>query len=611
MRTRPLSLLMRPTPPPVAPGIAVAVAFIALETLVVYPLREVASEIALGGIYLPGVLVVSTIWGMALGTATAVVSTAAYDYFHVPPAMSLVPADPQGPVELAILLSVAVLLSSIAGLARGRAIEVDERRGEADLASAMARVLLRTADLRSALPGVSQRLARALGLPVAAIELEAVAGDERRAAFPLSDGATRLGTLVVPAGLPRATEERLRERVVPSVEALLRAAREREAMRSALETSREQLRVLAEEQAALRRVATLVARGAPPDEVFAAVVEEVRRVLPAELVAMARYESDSAMTVIATAGPVGDRFPVGGRWALGGKNLSTMVAQTGRPARIDGYADASGPVGVAVSEEGMSSSAGTPIVVEGRLWGVMTVSSRAEHPLPADTEARLASFTELVATAIANAESRAALAASRARIVAASDETRRQIERDLHDGIQQRLVSLGLNLRLAESAVPADARDTIAWAARELDGVTEELREISRGIHPAILSEGGLGPALRTLARRAAIPMAFGGLVDQRFPEPIEVAAYYVVCEALANATKHARASRIDVEATVREGSLHLSVRDDGVGGADSSRGSGLVGLYDRVEALGGTIALESPEGVGTSVAVVLPVAAM
>jgi signal transduction histidine kinase len=371
--------------------------------------------------------------------------------------------------------------------------------------------------------------------------------------------------------------------------------------------SRAGLARLAEEQAALRRVATLVAHGAPPNELFAAVVEEVRQVLPIELVAMARYESDDTMTNVATAGPVGDRFPVGGRWRLSGKNVSTIVAQTGCSARIDSYADASGAVGVAVREQGLRSSVGTPIIVEGRLWGVMTAASRAEQPLPADTEARLGSFTEVVATAIANAESRAALAASRMRIVAASDETRRRIERDLHDGIQQHLVSLGLELRLAESTASTEARGTIGRAAGAVAAVTEELREISRGIHPAILSEGGLGPALRTLARRSAIPIQFAALVDRRLPEPIEVAAYYVVSEALTNATKHANASQVNIDAAARDSSLRLSIRDDGVGGADPARGSGLVGLCDRVEALGGTIDVESRAGVGTAVVVAFP----
>jgi signal transduction histidine kinase len=222
----------------------------------------------------------------------------------------------------------------------------------------------------------------------------------------------------------------------------------------------------------------------------------------------------------------------------------------------------------------------------------------------------MAKFTELAATAIANAESRSELAASRARIVAASDETRRRIERDLHDGTQQRLVSLALQLRVAESTVPPELdepRETIGRVAGELNGVIDELREISRGIHPAVLSEGGLRPALRTLARHSAIPVELDAVTEARLPEPIEVAAYYVVSEALANTAKHARASRVRVAVAVRNSSLQLSIRDDGVGGADAARGSGLIGLRDRVEALGGSIEISSRPGEGTSVFVELP----
>jgi signal transduction histidine kinase len=277
---------------------------------------------------------------------------------------------------------------------------------------------------------------------------------------------------------------------------------------------------------------------------------------------------------------------------------------------MDSFADASGPVGVAARAAGYRSVVGTPIVVEGRLWGAMTVSSTAEQPLPADTEARLASFTELVATAIANTESRAQLTASRARIVTASDETRRRIERDLHDGAQQRLVSIALELRLAKSMLPPELdepRETLNNVSSELTEVLDELREISRGIHPMILTQGGLGPAMRTLARRSAIPVDLHTVIDERLPEPIEVAAYFVASEAVANATKHAQASSIEVSLATSDTSLILSICDDGIGGADPTRGSGLVGLADRVEAIGGTLDVKSAPGGGTSLAVTIP----
>jgi signal transduction histidine kinase len=251
-----------------------------------------------------------------------------------------------------------------------------------------------------------------------------------------------------------------------------------------------------------------------------------------------------------------------------------------------------------------------PIVVNGRLWG--TVGAWSNHaPLPADTAERLSSFTELAAMAIGNAQSRAELAASRARIVAAADETRRRIERNLHDGAQQRLVTLGLGLRLAQDGVPEDVpelRARIGAAIDEVTEVIEDLREMARGIHPAILSESGLGPALRTLARRSSVPVDLELQIDGRFPQHVEVAAYYVVSETITNTAKHAHASMLSVEVKKHGGVLELTVRDDGVGGAVPRPGSGLVGLRDRVEAIGGAIEVSSPPSTGTTVLVRLPV---
>jgi signal transduction histidine kinase len=374
--------------------------------------------------------------------------------------------------------------------------------------------------------------------------------------------------------------------------------------------SRAGLARLADEQAALRRVATLVARGAPPEEVFAAVTEEVGRVLPVDFANMYRYEPDRTITSVAIWGRAGERYPVGSRRSLGGQNLGAIVFETGRPARIESCADASGPLSITAREAGVRSAVGTPITVEGRLWGMIGAGSSLEA-LPPDTEARLASFTQLVATAIANAESRAALAASRARIVAAADETRRRIERDLHDGTQQRLVSIMLDLRAAEVTEPSgldELRTQLARTAQGLGGVLEELREISRGIHPAILSEGGLEPALRALARRSALPVELDLHAKRRLPEQVEVAAYYVVSEALTNATKHAHASAVHVELDAHNATVQLAIRDDGIGGADPRHGSGLVGLSDRIEALGGTLQVTSPPGSGTTLLIEIPV---
>jgi PAS domain S-box-containing protein len=552
---------------------------------------------------------------------------------------------------------------------------------------------------------------------------------------------------------------------------------ERQQTENDLRDAEERNRALAEEQAALRRVATLAARGVPPDELFAAVAEEAGQLLPVDTAAMGRYDADGLFTTVAAWSKESVAFPVGTRWVPEGRNVMTIVFETGRPARLDDFADASGAVGVTAREAGYRSAVGTPIIVDGRLWGVMTAASSAEQPLPKDIEGRLSSFTdlvataiantesrtglarlaeeqvalrrvatlvaegvrpaevfsavsevvaglfgsgagvlryepdgagivfvgaasvdipigtrwefqegmasaevyrtlrsarvdsmdwasaegpvaeaarrlrirstvaspivvegvlwgamsisspdellppdsderlekftELVATAIANAESRSELAASRRRIVAAADAERRRIERDLHDGIQQRLVSLGLDLRVAEATVPEEldeARTTISRVAGDLHHSIDELREISRGIHPAILSEGGLAPALRTLARRSAVPVELDAELAERLPEPIEVAAYYVISEALTNAIKHADASHVDIEAAADDGSLRLSIRDDGIGGADPERGSGLVGLTDRVEALGGTVRVNSRPGEGTQINAELPV---
>jgi signal transduction histidine kinase len=377
--------------------------------------------------------------------------------------------------------------------------------------------------------------------------------------------------------------------------------------------SRAALARLAEEQAALRRVATLVARAAPPEQVLAAVAEEVGGLLEVDYTVLIRSDPEEMITVVGgwTGTGVALPSPPGSRFEVGGRNVSTLTLQTGRAARLDAYVDVTGSIGSTGAHGwGFRSSVGVPISVEGRPWGLILVAYTRDRQLPADTEARLASFTELVATAIANTESRSELAASRRRIVTASDEARRRIERDLHDGTQQRLVSLGLAARIAEARVPADQTDLRAELSRIAAGLADavaELQELSRGIHPAILSERGLGPALRTLGRRSAVPVDLDITLDTRCPEPVEIAAYYVASETLANAMKHARASHVEISLAARDGSLLLSIRDDGIGGADPAHGSGLAGLADRVEALGGSIKLHSEAGAGTHITVDLP----
>jgi|KBSMisStandDraft_5_1062788.scaffolds.fasta_scaffold07111_5 signal transduction histidine kinase len=397
-----------------------------------------------------------------------------------------------------------------------------------------------------------------------------------------------------------------------STEAAERAAEFTELVATALANteSRNEIARLAEEQAALHRMATLVARGAQPSEVFAAAIAEVGRVVGADASVLVRYEPGDLVTHVCGWSRTGGWVPVGTVLPLTRGTASWLVWESSRPARIESYAGLSGPHAGVARKLGWRSSVAAPIIVESRLWGVMIVGSTTDRPLPVATEGHLAEFTELVAMAIANAESRAELAASRARIVATADATRQRIERDLHDGAQQQLVSLALELRAAQATLPPELADQRAELSRVVDGLTdvlEGLREIARGIHPAILSEGGLGPALKTLARRSPVPVALDVGVRGRLPDSVEVATYYVVAEMLTNAAKHARASTVQVDVGGAGGILHVSVRDDGVGGADPARGSGLVGLRDRVEALGGTMSVESPKGGGTAVEVALP----
>ena len=371
------------------------------------------------------------------------------------------------------------------------------------------------------------------------------------------------------------------------------------------------LRQIAEEQAALRRVAMLVARGEPPEAVFAAVAEEVGGLLEVDYTVLIRSDPEDMITVVGgwTATGVAPPSPVGSRFEVGGRNVSTLTLRTGRPARLDAYVDVTGSIGNTGADDwGFRSSVGVPISVEGRPWGLLLVAYTRDQQLPADTEARLASFTELVATAVANADSRAQLMASRARIVAAADETRRRIERDLHDGIQQQLVSLILDLRQVQAAVPPGVQGSLSRIAERVTGVFDQVREISHGIHPAILSEQGLSPALKGLARRSAVPVELDLRTGRRLPDHVEVAAYYAVSEALTNAAKHARASAVHVELDAPDATLRLAIRDDGIGGADPAEGSGLTGFRDRIEAVGGTLDVTSPARSGTTLLIKIPV---
>jgi len=370
---------------------------------------------------------------------------------------------------------------------------------------------------------------------------------------------------------------------------------------------RRQATTLAGQQAALRRVATLVARSAPPAEIYAVAVEELAHSLGVDHVTLVRFDADDCV-VLASRDLQGlPGLVAGERFSLAGDSLSARIAHTGQPARIDDYHALPGPIAERLRELGLGSGAGAPLIVDGAVRGALLAGYPRAQAIPQFTEAHISDFADLVSTAIANAETRAELKASRARIVAAADQARRGFERDLHDGAQQRIVSLSLQLRAAEAAATEDMRPQLSQIVDGLAGLYADLQELSRGMHPAILSKGGLGPAIKTLARRCPVPVDLEIRVDRRLPESVEVAAYYVVAESLTNTAKYAEADGVSVSAVADASMLHIQVSDDGVGGATAGGGSGLVGLRDRVEALSGQLSVSSPAGVGTTITAGIP----
>jgi signal transduction histidine kinase len=495
------ALVVRPTAPPLSVGILVAAALITAETLLVHQLREVASGNAFGALFLLGILAVSAGWGFRLAVATSLASALVYDYFHLETTGAFVPAHAQDAVAIIVFLPVALLANILAGHARLRAAESEQRGREAA--------------------------------------------------------------------------------------------------------------ALAEQQAALRRVATLVARRVETSDVYPAAVTELSSGLGIDSVVLLQYASDDAWVLLASHDEQGlSKMQIGERISLDGESVAAMIMRTGAPARLDCHEGAPGPTAERLRQLGIRSAVGAPIVVDGRTWGALVSGSLRAESLPPETEARIGDFADLVAIAISNAETRAELTASRARIVTAGDQARRRFERDLHDGAQQRVVSLGLELRAFEASIPPeqqDLRDRLSQLVVGLTGVSTELQEISRGIHPAILSKRGLGHAIKTLARRSAVPVTLDLEVDHQMPESVEVAAYYVVAEALTNAAKHSHASEISIRATAEDDELRLSISDDGIGGAVAGRGSGLIGLKDRVQALAGRLDISSPTGSGTTLAVAIP----
>ena len=365
---------------------------------------------------------------------------------------------------------------------------------------------------------------------------------------------------------------------------------------------------LAQEQRALRRVATLVASETSPEQVFAAVSQECARVLDVTTSAVLRYEGNDTATVVGrhTRGGAG-AFPLGSRVEAAASTTIGRILDSGRPERIDDYTSLPGQTAEMMQRAGYRSTVSAPIVVAGLLWGAVTVAST--EVLPPDSESRLGAFCELVSLAVASAQAREDLQRSRARLVRAGDEQRRKFERNLHDGAQQRLVALALTLRVARAKLadaPEQADELLAQATAELDDALSELRELARGLHPVLLTDHGLRPALVRLAERTSVPVELE-MPDRRFPEEVEATAYYIASEALVNITKHAEATAVHVVVKADGDSLRIEITDDGKGGADPARGSGILGLRDRAEAAGGSLVVISRPGIGTVVTGVLP----
>ena len=591
-----------------AKGLALGLAEVAVVTVVVVWLKAVVPVEALASLYVLAVLPIAVGWGFALAVVVAVLSTLMFDLFVTPPLFALTVTDADTVAQLIISVLTAYVVSGLAARAERRRREAEslaaEVRGIAEEQAALRRVATLVAQGRApeeVFAAVTAEVRKLVAVEMTAMGRYDPNGVVTMVGWSVTDpdpappprtalDGRNVTTLVFETGRPariddfstasgaaaealRAMGVRATVGVPITVEGgvwgvMLVSSTRREPLPSDTEArlagftelvgtavanaqARVELRGFAKEQTGLRRVATLVARGGPAQEVFAAVTAEVGVMLDCDFTLMNRYDPDRMVTVVGVwAREGGVPVPVGQRTSFDGRNVSTQVLETGRPARIDHYGPDAGAGPAPFVAAGIRSVAGAPINVEGRLWGVMMVLSREER-LPAGTEARLAEFTELVATAVANAEARRELTASRARIVTAADNARRRIERNLHDGAQQHLISLALQLRALQAAVPQDARPLavrLGQLTDELTAVVDELREFARGIHPAILARGGLRPALMALARRSSTPVDLAVRIDGRLPEPVEEAAYYVVSEALTNAAKHADASAVHVD---------------------------------------------------------------
>jgi len=380
------------------------------------------------------------------------------------------------------------------------------------------------------------------------------------------------------------------------------------AERSVSESAQEELTA---EQAALRKIATLVAYEAASDRVFAQVTFEAAQTVGALAASLTRFDEDGTVAFVGGWSESGTlAFPIGSKLPLEGTGILVAVRDTGEPQRIDSYERRGGEVVERLTSFGYGTATAAPVKFGGRTWGALVAAGPRGKPFPVGSERRLTDFADLVAQALANADAYGKLAASRARIVEAADTERRRLERNLHDGAQQRLVSVALQLRLIKAMLakdPASAERLLGEAADQLTEALDELRELARGIHPALLTSRGLGAALHALAGRAPIPVTLTRIPDSRLPDPLEAAIYYFVAEAITNVAKYAHATEASVTIDRSNGIATVVVSDDGVGGARPGVGSGLVGLTDRVEALGGRLHIESPPGHGTRLSAEIP----
>jgi signal transduction histidine kinase len=620
----------------------------------------------LGAAYLAAVVALAYTRGVAYAVPVAMAGMLSYDWFYLAPTHAFEVPDTANLVDLLVFLSVAVLIGQLAADAVRRAERSERARaGIAAEQAALRRVATLVA--RGVTPDeVFAAVAREIGqlLGVRATHMARFdPGDTVTGVGSWSPGGThmRVGTRVslddtsvmgrvlksgrparvedyadasdqvaemtselsirTSVGAPIIVDGRLWGVIVASsdrAESLPENTETRlleftELVATAISNTevRTEVAHLADEQAALRRVATLVARGSPAADVFAAVAEEVGQLLHIGDTALLRYEADGTATVVVNRIEGADRTPVGTRLTLVGTNVATVVLETGRSVRQDDHeAEATDALGRYVNSLGFHSGVGSPIVVEGRLWGVMVAVSRRADLLPAGAEARMEQFTELIGTAISNIQARSDLGASRARIVAAADDERRRVVRDLHDGAQQRLVQTIVTLKLAQRAATHNGGvpvSLVSEALMEAEGATAELRELVHGILPSVLTRDGLRAGLEALASRMALPVGISASTG-RLPADVEATAYFVVAEALTNVAKHSQAAHVEVDARVEGDTLQVRVRDDGVGGAQPD-GSGLLGLADRLAVLDGRLHVESPRSGGTLVEACIPVA--